>query len=224
VTAIGDNNRTKHEYLFSAAQLGDLAFMFGALDLDAYAGFAALKKYTDGNSYGVLLQSNAAANAAQACIIVNVDAQSADSGSFGQKKFVNEIYPLVTVTPLLATLAEVAAAEWAYQGIPTEADKSPWGVSFNATTHGATRAAGILLTSDYPIVVETLVATTSQTTYALTYTPATPTATYVIATKNGVALTSSGFAVSSKTVTMTTPANNDIYVFRYEATDFVSSN
>lgn len=224
VTAIGDNNRNRHEYIFNPAQIGDLAIMLHALDMDAYAGFTAMKKYTDGNANGVLIQSNAAANAAQACIVVNIDAQDADSGSFGLKKFINEIYPLVTVTPLLAQLQEVAAAEWQYQGIPTMTDRFPWGTSLNATTHGATRAAGLILTSDYPIVLETLIATTSQTTYALTYTPATPGTTYMVAWKNGTLQTSGQASVSGKTVTLTSPAFNDVYVFRYEATDLLSSN
>lgn len=224
VTGIGDNNRSRHEYIFNAAQLGDMTFMFHALDLDAYAGFTGMKKYTDGNSYGVLLQSNAPANAAQACIVVNIDAQNADTGSFGLKRFANEFYSLVTVTPLLAQLQETAMAEWQYQGIPTEADKFPWGFSLNATTHGATRAAGELLTSDYPMTLETLVATTSQTTYTLSYTPATPTSTYVLAWKNGVLQTSGQVAVSGKTVTMTGATNGDILVFRYEATDLLALN
>lgn len=224
VTAIGDNNRNRHEYLYPANQVGEIAFMFHALDLDAYAGFTGLQKYTDGNGNAVLLQSNAPANAAQACVVCNIDAQDADSGSFGIRKWANEIFPLVTVAPLLAQLQEVAAAEWQYTGIPTQSDKFPWGVQLNATTHGATRSAGSIITSDYPLVLETLVATTSQTTYALTYTPATPGSTYFLAWKNGVLQTSGQATNSGKAVTMTTPSYNDIYVFRYEATDFISSN
>lgn len=225
VTAIGDNNRNRHEYIYNAAQLGDLQFLFGALDLDAYAGFTGTKKATDGNSNAVLLQSSAAANAAQACIIVNMDAQNADSGSFGLKKFVNQIYPLVTITPLLAQLAEVKAAEWAYHGVPTETDRLPWGVALTVATNGATRAAGYMLTSDYPMVMDTAVVTTSQTTYALTYTPAgTIAANYLLGWKNGVLLTSSNLSLATKTVTFTGAAYNDVLVFRYEGSDALSSN
>lgn len=223
-TAVGDNNRNRLEFIASAAQLAENSFLFHVLDMDWYAGSAGLKKFTDGNGNAVLMQTNQAAAAAQCCIVATMDAEVADSGSFGQKKYVNEIYSLVTITPLLAQLQEVSAAEWGYTGVPSMADKFPWGTSFNATTHGATKAVGEILTSDYPIVLETLVATTSQTTYALTYTPATPTTTYFLAWKNGTLLTTSGATVSGKTVTMTTPAYNDVYVFRYEATDYVSSN
>ena len=223
-TVVGDNNRNRHEYVFSAAQLGELAFLFGALDLDAYAGFTGLKKFTDGNGYGVLLQSSVAPMSAQACVVVNVDAESADTATYGQKKWVNEIYPLVNITPTLAQLREIAGAEWAYTGIPTQAATLPWGVAFTATTHGATKAAGIILTSDYPIAVETLIATTSQTTYALTATPATPTATYLLAWKSGTLQTAGQVSCSGKTVTLTGAAYNDVYVFRYESTDLLASN
>lgn len=225
VTAIGDNNRNRHEYLYNAAQVGELVFMLGAFDQDAHAGFTATKKATDANSYVSLMQSNAPANAAQAVIIANLDAQVADSGSFGQKKFINEIYPLVTVTPLYAQHQEVAAAEWQYQGVPTEADRLPWGIALTTTTHGATRAAAALYTSDYPMTLETAITTTLQTTYQLTYTPATPTATYLIAWKNGTLQTpATSYSLSGKVVTMTGAVNNDVWVFRYEATDLLASN
>ncbi len=226
VTVVGDNNRNRHEYVFSAAQIGEMAFLFGALDLDAYAGFTGLKKATDGNGYSVLLQSNVAPMSAQACVVANIDAESADTATYGLKKWINQIYPLVNITPLLAQLREVAGADWSYQGIPTQAATLPWGVALSATTHGATKAAGYMLTSDYPIVIETLIATTAQTTYALAYTPATGT-TYTVAWLHATGTLqtpTTSYAVSGKTVTMTTPAFGDTYVFRYEAVDLLSSN
>lgn len=222
-TAIGDNNTNRHEYLFNAANMGEMPFLFNALDMDAYAGFTALTKFTDGNGNAILLQANKPVNSAQACIVVNADAQDADAGAFGLKRYVNEIYSLVTVAPLLANLQEVAAAEWGYYGIPTQAGEFPWGVALNATTNGATRAAGMLIGSDYPITLETVVTTTSQTTYSLAYTPATPTTQYFIAWKNGVLLTTSSATVSGKTVTLTGATNGAIYVFRYEALDLLVS-
>lgn len=222
-TAIGDNNTNRHEYLFNAANMGEMPFLFNSLDLDGYAGFTGLKKFTDGNGYGVLLQANKPVNSAQACIVVTADAQDADSGVFGLKRYVNEIYSLVTVAPLLANLQEVAAAEWGYYGIPTQAGQFPWGVSMTTTTQGATRAAGMLIGSDYPMVIETLVTTTSQTTYSLSYTPATPTTQYVLAWSSNTLLTTSAVTVSGKTVTLTGATNGKIYIFRYEATDLLAS-
>lgn len=220
-TAIGDNNTRRHEYVFSPAQMGEISFLFGAMDMDAYAGFAGLKKFAETNGNAVLIQSSQIANAAQACVVVNMDAQVADTGSFGLKRYLNEIYPLVTVTPTLAQVQEVAPAEWSYVGVPTQSGKLPWGVSFTSTTHGAAYAGGIILGSDYPIMLETVVTTTSQTTYSVTYTPATPTTQYFTAWRNGTLQTTSGATCSGKTVTMTGAANNDVWVFRYEATDML---
>lgn len=222
-TAIGDNNRSRHEYIFNPAQMGEMPFLFGANDLDAYAGFTRTQKVLDGNGYSVGLQTNAPVNAAQACVVVNSDAQIADPGSFGLKRFINEIYPLVTVAPLLANLQEVQASEWGYFGIPTQAGKRPWGIPFDEDTDGYTRAGGILLTSDYPIVLETFLAGGgSPTTYELTYTPATPTSTYVKAW-NFEDGTPESISVTGKDVTFAGQTEGAILVFRYEATDLLAN-
>lgn len=222
-TAIGDNNIRRHEYLFNAANMGEVSLLFGAFDFNAYAGFTKLKKFTSGNGNAVLLQANAPVNAAQACVVVNMDAQDADSGAFGLKRYANEVYPLVTVAPLLANLQEVQAAEWGYYGIPTQAGQAPWGEVFTVTTHGASAAGGILIGSDYPLVVETLITTTSQTTYALTYTPATPTTQYFQAWTNNALLTTANATVAAKVVTLTGATNGKIYIFKYEVTDLLSN-
>ena len=222
-TAVGDNNRRKHEYLFNAPNMGELAFLFNAMDMDQYAGFTKMKKFTEGNGNAVLLQSNAAVNAAQACVVVNADAQIADSTLFGLKKFVNEVYSLVTVAPLLSNWEEVKAAEWSYFGVPTQAGQTPWGEVFDPTTHGASLAGGILVGSDYPLYIETLITTTSQTTYALTFTPGTPTTQYFQAWSNGVLLTTGQATVAGKVVTLTGATNNKVYVFKYEAIDLLNS-
>lgn len=222
-TAIGDNNIRRHEYLFNAANMGETALLFGAFDFNAYAGFTKLKKFVSGNGNAVLLQANNPVNAAQACVVVNMDAQDADSGAFGLKRFANEVYPLVTVAPLLANLQEVQAAEWGYFGVPTQAGQAPWGEVFTVSTHGASAAGGIMIGSDYPLVIETLVATTSQTTYALAYTPATPTTQYFQAWTNNALLTTSNATVVAKVVTLTGATNGKIYIFKYEATDLLAN-
>lgn len=217
-TPTGDNNRNRHEYLFSPAQMGELAFSFGALDLDAYANFANVKKVVDGNGNLALIQSNAPVNAVQVCVVVNMDTQIADAGTFGLKRFINEIYPLVTVVPTLGNVAEVAATEWSYYGVPTQTGKTPWGTAFTVAAHGATRGGGFFLTSDYPIVLETVIGSAAQTAYTLTYTPATPTATYALAWKNGVSFP---VTVAGKNATFAALSAGDVVVLRYEATDLL---
>lgn len=222
-TAIGDNNRSRHEYIFNAPNMGEIQFLFAALDLDAYTGFTKTKKVTVNNSNYVGLQTNAPANAAQAVIVVNIDAQDADAGEFGLKRYINEIYSLVTVAPTLANIQEVQAAEWGYFGVPTQAGQLPWGVPFTTATNGFVRAGGIVMTSDYPLVVETFLAGAgSPTTYDLTYTPATPDSTYVnawdFATGTPVAVN-----VTDRTETFTALGNGDKLVTLYEATDLLNN-
>lgn len=221
-TVIGDNNRSRHEYIFNAPQMGELSFLFGSLDMDVYAGVTKTKKRTQGNGNSVLIQSNAPANAAQATVVVNIDSQIADTGSFGLKRFVNEIYPLVTVAPLLGNVQEVAGIEWGYYGVPTQAGKRPWGVPFSQDNDGATRAGGVIITSDYPLAIETFLAGAgSPTTFDLTYTPATPASTYIEAFKFADGSSVVVSLTPPKTLTFPALSAGDILVVKYEATDLL---
>lgn len=224
-TAIGDNNRSKHEYIFNPAQMGEIAISQHAFDEDQYAGYTKTKKVTDGNGNAVGIETNAPANATQAAIVVNVDSQIAGQSGFGFKKFINEIYPLVTVYPLFGNLQEVAPTEWQFYGIPTQAGQLPWGTPFTISTHGYTRSGGYLLGSDYPIVIETFLAAGAETTITLTYTPATPFATYIVVYKfaSGTwsVITPSG--VTGKVITIAALTLGDIIEVRYEATDFLAA-
>lgn len=224
-TAVGNNNRDRHEYVFNPGQNGEIAITQHALDLNQYAGMLQIKKVTDGNGYGVGIQTNAPVNAAQAACIVNIDAQEAGLTEYGFKKFVNEIYPLVTITPLLANLQELAPADWSFFGVPTQASQLPWGTPFSIATHGFTRGAGWLLTSDYPMVLETFTAVGSETTITLNYTPATPAATYALGWKfrSGVWSTQTISSITGKVVTIPATTAADIIEIRYEATDFLQS-
>lgn len=223
-TAIGDNHRSIHEYAFNPAQMLTATFMFHGLDLDAYVGFLQLKKFTVGNSYGALIQSNAPVNAAQACVVVNIDAQDADPGQFGLKRFINEIYPLITVASKLGNAQEVNPIEWEYEGRPTQSGKTPWGIPYTVATHGATRAGGFPLTSDYPLVIETFLAAGAEVTYTLAYTPALPTATYVNLWKDTSGTSAPyAFTVTGKVATFAGLTAGDILIFLYEATDFLAN-
>lgn len=223
-TAKGDNNRNRHEYIFNPDQMGETAIMQHALNLDQYAGYLKIKKVTDGNGYAVGIQTNAPVNAAQGVFVVNVDAQQAGlTGVFGLKKFINEIYPLVTMVPLLANLQELAPADWSFFGVPTQASQLPWGTPFSIATHGFTRSGGYLLTSDFPIVCETFKAVGAEVSATLTYTPATPAATYLVAYKFAAGVWSA-FTVTSvtgKVANFAALSADDIIFFRYESQDFL---
>ena len=222
-TALGDNHRNIHEYAFNPATMAQLAFQFHAHDMDMYAGFLRTKKWTQGNGNAVGIQTNAPVNAAQACIVTNMDADIADpDGSFGEKRFLNEIYSLVTVVPKLGNLQEVTPVDWEYEGRPTQAGKTPWGIAFNSLTNGFTRGGGILVGSDYPLILENFLAVGAETSITLTYTPATPGSTYVELWKivAGVS-TPLSFTLSGKVLTVAALTAGDIVCAKYEATDYI---
>lgn len=226
VTALGENNRDRHEYIFNPATTGELAISQHALDLDQYAAELGIKKVTDNNAYRVGIQTNAPVNAKQAAFMVNVDAQQAGLAGFGFKKFIQEVYPLVTMTPLLANLAEVAVADWAFYGIPTQSSQTPWGTAYTTATDGYTRGAGFIETSDYPKTWDVFgPAVGAETTFDLTFTPAVPHATYVTAWKfaGGVWTSFSISSVTGKTLTFAALTAGDIIFVRYESTDFLQS-
>lgn len=223
-TASGDNHRNLHEYAFNAAQMVNVAFMFHANDLDMYASQLNIRKFTDGNSNGVLIQPNTPVNSSQLSVVVTADAQIADpDGTFGQKRFINEIYSLVTVVPKNGNAQEVTPIEWEHEGRPTQAGKFPWGMPFTRAIHGATRAGGAILTSDYPIVLEAFYAAGGETSYTLTYTPATPTATYVSAWKDtGGVIAPYAVTVVGAAATFSALVAGDIVMFRYEAPELLT--
>ena len=225
-TPVGDNNRNRHEYLFNPANSGEMAITQHAFDMNQAAGMLGIKKVTDGNGDAILIGSNAPVGQSQSVVCVNVDAQEAGViAQFGFKKFINEIYPLCFLTPLMANLQEVAPAEWQFYGIPTQAGQLPWGTPFTLMTHGATRASGYLIGSDYPIVIESYLAVGAETTFTLTYTPAVPASTYAVAWKfaSGVWSSESIVSITGKVVTVAALTAGDIIEIRYESTDFLQA-
>lgn len=230
--AAGDNNRNRLPFLYPAEQLGQVQLMFDSLDLQALASMQGILMASpvSGNANIVLLQSNAPVNAIQTAFIVNVDASDADSGAFGRKKFWNEIYPLVNIASLGPDLANATKAEWEYQGIPAQADKFPWGEAFTVATYGATRAVAAILTSDYPITIDTFLGDGTTTTYTLANTPAGTQGAvpcYLLAWTNGVALATTVFSVvlATRVVTFTVaPVAGSVTVLRYESTDLLANN
>lgn len=229
VVAKGDNNRNRHEYLFTAAELGALSYKFGGFDMNAYAAFTGLKLIASTKYNRVLTEANVAANAVQCCVIVNIDAQSSDAATSGIKGFTNRIYPLVTATPLLAQHQETSAAIWQYEAIPTMASQYPWGVPFAQATEGATRASGVASNTDYPLTLDRYVGNGTITTYTLQYLPAGGTTSgYVEVYKNGavlVATTAWTVVASTGVVTfVTAPLATDVIVIVYQAINILANN
>ena len=223
MTITGDNHRNIHEYLFNAAQIGELPMLFGALDMDFYQSVTGLKKVTDGNGNAVLVQANAPVSQYQLCVLAAADAKPADEALFGNARYINEIYPLVVAAPLMGNLQEVTGAEYSYFGLPTQCNKLPWGVAFSVSVHGALRGTSYWIGSDYPMVLESEVATVGQTDTTLQYTPASPASTYVKIWDTATGTPLSVTSAAGKVVTHAAMTLDHVYEIRYESIDLLVS-
>ena len=67
--------------------------------------------------------SDAAVGTKQVCIVFTVDAQDADAAA-GVKRYLNYIYPLVTLTPLYGQHQEATGMDWPWRGTPTRDARS----------------------------------------------------------------------------------------------------
>lgn len=225
----GDNGRRRHQYAFNAADLGNLDLTFGAFNMDAYNAFSGTKTHAIGEWNAIGAETDAAVNASQVCLLFNVDAQEADLVGFGTARWVNWFYPLVTVTSLFATHEEVAAADWPFRGVPTQAGKYPWGVAFNTTDNGFTQAARTLLTSRNPLTMHTFVCDGNATSFTLDYTPASDQTGYVvrvyryIPSTGAVSLiTPTSISIASKTVQLASDYDaGDQIIVLYETFDIL---
>ncbi len=230
----GDNGRFRHQYAFSAAELGNIDMNFGVFNQDVYAAFTGTKVHSIGEWNAIGIETDAAVNAAQATLLFNVDAQDANSGTDGQTAFLNWFYPAVTVTPLGATHEEVAAADWGWQGIPTRTSRYPWGLAYTTASNGFTRAKGIPLTSHYPMTMHMFVCDAATSTFTLDYSPTTDqTATgktwRVFRYQSGgtvtdITATITSVVIATKTVTLASAYTaGDVIYFVYEAFDLLNS-
>lgn len=226
--ATGNDGAFRHTYNFAPEQLPEVEFLFAVFDAEAYAQLLGLKKFVEGPLSGVLLNTNRAVDAVQACLIVSGSAKSADSDTAGLKRYRNLVYPILNMEYLGDNWEEATVAGFRFKGYTAQASKFPWGEAFSVATHGATRAAGMVLWSRYPLSMGVLVGNNTATTINLNYTPAGhQTDGYVKVWVDGVAATNGAYTVSTsgKTVVFTTPPSTGaVTVVRYEATDLIASN
>ncbi len=224
--ATGEDGRYRQTFTFLPAELAELDMLLAARSMDDDAHLRGLKKFTETIINGVLIDANAAADAVQACLILNTVAKSADTSTFGLARYRNRIYPIGNVIYIGEEFEEVTIAGFTYKIHLTQASKFPWGESFAAATHGATRAAGIDYYSTYPLTLHTKIGNNTDTTITLDYTPAgNQTDGYVKVWVNGVTTTAYTVSTSAKTVVFTTaPTTATVVVVRYESTDILASN
>lgn len=175
VNVTGDNGRFLQPYTFNPAELGVIDMGFGAFNMNAYAAFSGTKIDTVGDAYAVGMGTNAPANARQASLLITADAQDADVLHFGDARFTNWFYPLLNVYSIGTTMAEVAAADWGFKGVPTQSGRYPWGTPFTLLTNGFTRAKGTPLVTKYPLTLHRyyVTGTPATVTFTLDFSPTT---------------------------------------------------
>jgi len=183
VTAVGDDGNYKAQQAFGAAELPRLDMTFEPFNFDFYAAMTGTKNALLGSSVSewqmVGRDTNADVNATQLMLLFNVLAQEADA-NFGAQRWLNVLYPIVTVYPMFTNHEDASAAEWPYRGIITQAAKAPWGAAFTKAVNGYTRAGGIYFTSRNPVTMHTLVGNAAATAMNLNYSPASDDTGYVV--------------------------------------------
>lgn len=226
VDVTGDNGRFHHRYTFQAASIGELDMAFGAFNDSAAALFTGTKLDTS-NAEWVMsgYETNQRANKNSVAVIINADSQDANSGTDGQPRFINWIYPNVVVYPQLAQNEEANGAEWGWRGILTSVGQYPWGTDFSQAINGFTKATRIKVNSVDPITMHTFIGDGSKSGFFLNYTPSSDQTGYAIKAWNantGAAVTISSVDVGSKKVTLSAiPAAGVPIVVLYEAFDLL---
>jgi hypothetical protein len=175
VNSSGDNGRFRQGYAFDPAELGNIDMAFGAFHSNAYAAFSNTKVDTIADSAAVGIGTNAAVNAKQATLLFTMDAQDADATSFGEARFANMFYGGINVYYLGEQAQEVAAADFAFRGIPTQTGRYPFGRAFSLVNNGFTRAKGVKLVSHYPLTMHRYIVSGTQAsvTFTLDFSPTT---------------------------------------------------
>lgn len=171
VDVTGDNGRFRHSYMFNPAEISALELNFGAMNLTLAAAAQGIKNRVLGDWEMIGADSDAAVGTKQACIVFTVDAQDADQAA-GVKRYLNYIYPLVTLTPLFGQHQEATGMEWPWRGQPTQAGRAPWGELFTEAVWGFNRAAFIVMTStNHPICLHTFMRDGATQDFTLDYSP-----------------------------------------------------
>lgn len=225
VNGTGDNRRTKHKWVVGAAELASLDLGVIHFDLTMHEAITGNKVQTLSDWSWAPAESNAQVGNIQSCVILTADGQEAGS-PFGVQRYLNWVYPLLSITPLYANFSEAEVAEFQMRGSPTMASKTPWGETLGLSTHGATKMARFpFFTKDYPLTMHTIVENGTSTSFTLSYTPAgTQASNYIKVWRNGAILTSGHFTVTTATKSLTINtlgSAGDVVVVAYEATDIL---
>jgi hypothetical protein len=230
----GSNGRFLHSYLFNPAEIGLINMAFGVFNQNAYGAWSGTKVDDVADANGTGHGTNAPPNAKQATLLITTDAQDADILNFGQARFTNYFYPLLSVYLAGENAAEVAPADFAYEGVPTQSIRDAWGPLFTQAVNGYTRAKYRKLVSRYPMTIHRYYVNGSSgsVTFTLDYTPTTDQTgpaikawQYVAATGLVVPVTISNVVVGNRQVTCTGSFNDgDVISTLYQSFDLLANN
>lgn len=227
VDVSGDNGRFLHRYLFNPAQLGQLDLNFGIFDMSAYSRFSGTKIDASNAEWNIAgMETNQNPRTNQILLLTNQDAMDAGSVNNGQQRFLNYIYPLVTVYFLGGNGQEANAQDWNYRGVLTRAGKMPWGTPFTALTNGFTAAARLLAATVYPMTLHTFVPASSTGTFNLTYTPSSDATGFGIKAWNtvtGLPITLTSVVPGTRAVSYSGAGAGVPHVVAYEAIDLLAA-
>lgn len=171
VNVTGANGAFRQQYIFLPADLGTLQMGFGAFSQDVYANWSNTRVEALGDFNIVGLDTNVPPASKQATLLFTTDIQDAGSAHFGQAGYANYFYPSVSVVPIARTMSEVTAMTWNYRGTPNQVSKFPWGSAFTTGVNGFLKAKCLLVTSRYPMTMQTMVSNASLQTWPLDYSP-----------------------------------------------------
>jgi hypothetical protein len=226
VQSTGDDRRTKFQFIFPTDELPAMEMQFNVRDLIRDAAIAAANKVAISTTMTAIGGDTNEAFDIQCCVILSGIAKSADTASFGATRYRNRIYPSVNVMYIDENWEEVQEATYQYRGYPTQAAKFPWGLAFNVTSHGVTKAAWVDVFSNYPITLHTLIGDNATTSFTVDYTPAgVSTSGSVKVWQDGVEIADAGVTVTTatKTVAITTaPTTAAKVIVLYESAELAS--
>ncbi len=227
VYSTGDNGRTVWAWTFNAADIARMDLAFGAFDEAAHAAFTGTKIDNIGQWDVVGVETNQPPATNQIMVLANIDGQDGSSGSFGQHRFLNWLWPACVVFPNLAAHDEATPADFAFTAQPTKVGRYPWGIPFTRARNGYTLAARKAIYSDYPLTGHTFVGDGATTTVTLTYSPTTDATGQGIQAwdaTSGVALTLSSVNIATRVVTFSSaPTAGHVVVIMYEAFDLLNN-
>lgn len=145
-----------------------------------------------------------------------------ESPSFGARKYQTHIVPNCKIVPLGSSPAQGAADSNNYSMAMTRVNDTPWGVALTENDNGATSAAKLLYTGDYPWMPALFMGNGTAVTFTLEYAPISVDKTDAWLLSNGSALTVSSVDTSARTLTLSAaPANNALFLVMHETDEAI---